>query len=122
MKFNKNYFIIFLIIFFIEVCIAYYLKTGFIRHTFGDFLAVILLYCFIKSFLNIKPIIAALTVLVISFVIEFLQLTPFLEWFNLQDNTYAKIVLGSTFHFTDLLAYTLGVLAIVMIESSRTTV
>ena len=116
MKFNKFYFLLFLILFCIVFCIAYFLKTGFIRHTFGDFLVVIMLYCFLKSFIDIKPIVMALIVLCISFLIEFLQLTPFLEWLNMNDNTFAKIVLGSTFHVSDLIAYTLGVLSIIIVE------
>ena len=121
MKFNKTYFIIFILTFIIEACIAYFLKSGFIRHTFGDFLVVIMLYCLIKSFINIKPIIAALVVLIISFVIEFLQLTLFLEWLNIQDNTFAKTILGSTFNFSDLVAYTLGVITVIGIESKLKT-
>ena len=117
MKFKKHYFLLFLFIFSIEVCIAYFLKTGFIRHTFGDFLVVILLYCLLKSFINFKPITMAIIVLFISFIIEFLQLTPFLEWSNLHDNTLAKTVLGSTFHVSDLVAYSLGVITIILIES-----
>ncbi|PTM04722.1 MAG: DUF2809 domain-containing protein [Bacteroidetes bacterium] len=122
MTFNTFYFFIFLVIFFIETCIAYFLKTGFIRHTFGDFLVVIVLYCFLKSFLNARPISMALIVLLISFIIEFLQLTPFLELIGLEKNQYAKIVFGNTFHISDLVAYTLGVLTIIIIESKRATV
>ena len=59
----------------------------------------------------------AIIVLFISFTIEFLQLTPFLEWLNLHDNTLAKTVLGSTFHISDLVAYTLGVITIIIVES-----
>jgi hypothetical protein len=117
MTFKSTYFVLFIIILLIEVCIAYFLKTGFIRHTFGDFLVVILLYCLLKSFINIKPITMAIIVLFISFTIEFLQLTPFLEWLNLHDNTLAKTVLGSTFHITDLVAYTLGIITIIIAES-----
>ncbi len=117
MTFKSTYFVLFIIILLIEVCIAYFLKTGFIRHTFGDFLVVILLYCLLKSFINIKPITMAIIVLFISFIIEFLQLTPFLEWLNLHDNTLAKTVLGSTFHITDLVAYTLGIITIIIAES-----
>lgn len=58
----------------------------------------------------------ALIVLLIAFIIEFLQLAPFLEMLNLHNNTYAKIVLGSTFHVSDLIAYTLGVLSIIIAE------
>jgi hypothetical protein len=122
MKFSKTYFFLFILLFLIEVCIAYFLKSGFIRHTFGDFLVVIVLYCFLKSFLNTRPIIMALIVLIISFIIEFLQLTPFLELIGLEKNHYAKIVFGNTFHISDLVAYTLGVLTIIIIESKRATV
>jgi len=58
----------------------------------------------------------AIIVLLTSFIIEFLQLTPFLEWLNIQDNHLAKTVLGSTFHVSDLVAYSLGVLAVILVE------
>lgn len=103
----------------IEALIAIHLKNGFIRHTFGDFLVVIMLYCFLKSFIKIKPITMAVIVLSILFVIEFLQLTTFLEALNLQDNKYAKLVFGNTFHFSDLVAYTLGILTIIIIEKKQ---
>jgi Protein of unknown function (DUF2809) len=115
-KFNKVYFFLFLTLLVIETCIAYFLKTGFIRHSFGDFLVVIMLYCLLKSFINIKPIYLALFVLFISFSIEFLQLFNFLETLNLTDNKIAKIVLGNTFHINDLIAYTLGIITVLIIE------
>jgi len=117
MKFNKTYFLLFLVLFVIAALIAIYLKTGFIRHTFGDFLVVIMLYCFLKSFIDREPKAIAIIVLFISFSVEFLQLTPFLEWINLKDNTYAKIILGSTFHVSDLVAYTLGIVTVLIIEN-----
>ena len=57
-----------------------------------------------------------LIVFCIAFIVEFLQLTPFLQWINLQDNKAAKIVFGSTFHVSDLVAYTLGVITTLIIE------
>jgi len=121
MQFNKTYFLLFLVFFLIEAAIAYYLKDGFIRHTFGDYLVVILLYLFLISFIRIKPISASVVVLLIAFAVEFLQLTSFLEYFNLENNYYAKLILGSTFQISDLLAYTLGVLTIIVIESKRSS-
>ena len=117
MTFNKTYFLLFTGLFLIEFAIAYFLKDGFIRHTFGDFLVVIMLYCLFRSFLNIKPKPTALLVLIIAFVIEFLQLTNFLEILGLENNIYAKIILGSTFQITDLIAYSLGVLTVLIIEN-----
>ncbi len=116
LKFNTYYFIAFLILFCIEALIAILLKDGFIRHTFGDYLVVILLFCFFKSFIKGKSFQTALAVLIISYVIEFLQLTNFLELLQLHDSSFAKIVLGSTFHVSDLAAYTLGVITILIFE------
>ncbi|MFC4721516.1 DUF2809 domain-containing protein [Geojedonia litorea] len=116
LKFNKVYFIVFLMLLAIEVIIAAFLKDGFIRHTLGDYLVVILMYCFFKSFIPAKPFYIATTVLVIAFVIEFLQLYELLSVLELQDNRIAKLVLGSTFHYGDLMAYTLGIMSVLLIE------
>ena len=116
MKFNKTYFVLFALFLITEALIAIYLKSGFIRHTFGDFLVVVLMYCFVKSFFDLKPMVVAIGVLIFSFAIEFLQLTNFLKYFNLDNNHIAKIILGSTFHISDLVAYTLGILFVLLVE------
>jgi hypothetical protein len=100
--------------------IAFYIKQEFIRYTFGDYLAVMLIYCFIKSFTSIKPFIAAIITLVIAFIVEFLQLIDVLSMLNIQQNTFTKLVFGTTFSIEDLVAYTLGVLTIILIENSIT--
>lgn len=115
MKFNLNYFIAFAILLTIEILIAIYGK-GFIRHTFGDYLVVILLYTFFKSFLKTAPNKVAFITLLISYFVEFLQLTNLK---NMYPNQYLKtfqILLGTSFSFWDLLAYTLGYLSILILE------
>lgn len=116
MRFSSTYFLVTLLVLFIEVLIAIFLKTGFIRHTFGDFLCVILLYCFFKSFINDHHFTIATSVLAIAFTIEFLQLTNYLEFLNLHKNHLAKLILGSTFEFSDLVAYTLGTIITIALE------
>jgi len=116
LQYNKTYLIASIILFIVEVLIAIFLKDGFIRHTFGDYLAVILLYCMFKSCIKTKPFYIAIVVLIISYGIEFLQLTNFLEIINLDNNKLAKIILGSTFSFSDLIAYTLGFISILIFE------
>ena len=115
-KLNKNYAIASLILFIIETLIAYFLKNGFIRHTFGDFLVVILLYCIFKSVIKTKPIYIAVLVLIIAFIVEFSQKSILLEFLNLQNNTLAKTILGSTFQTGDLIAYTLGIISVLIFE------
>lgn len=116
LKFNKRYLIIALLIFLIEVYIAFVIKTGFIRYTLGDYLVVILGYALIRGCTNLKVLTSAMVMLFIAFVIEFLQLTPFLSYFNLENNLTAKLIFGTTFQVDDLIAYTLGIITILLIE------
>ncbi|WP_191859334.1 ribosomal maturation YjgA family protein [Hanstruepera ponticola] len=116
--FNKRYFACFAFLLAVEILIALFLKNGFIRHTFGDFLVVILMYCFIKSFFNLKTTLVAFGVLLFAYGVEFLQMTSMLEALNFQNNQFAKIVLGTTFHISDLVAYTIGVMFVILVEIS----
>lgn len=113
---KKTYLSITIILFITEALIATFLKTGFIRHTFGDYLVVILLFCFIKSFIEINSFKLAICVLAFSFLVEFLQLLNILEVFNLQNNYLMTLILGSTFQISDLVAYTLGIITIIFFE------
>ncbi|OUR99333.1 hypothetical protein A9Q86_12220 [Flavobacteriales bacterium 33_180_T64] len=117
LKLNKVFFATSLMLFSTEVCIATFLSGGFIRHTFGDFLVVILMYCFFRSFINTQPIYIAITVFLISFLIEFLQLFNLLDYLNLRHNQMANIILGSTFEISDLIAYSLGIITIYLIDT-----
>ncbi|WP_100616241.1 ribosomal maturation YjgA family protein [Confluentibacter citreus] len=116
LKFNKTYILLFISILVIEVLIATFLIDGFIRYTFGDYLVVILLYCFLKSFINASSFYIAISVLLFAYGIEFLQLINLLEILSLDNNHLAKLILGSTFHISDLVAYTLGILTVLIIE------
>ncbi|MEP3211174.1 MAG: DUF2809 domain-containing protein [Maribacter sp.] len=116
LRFNKTYFLFFILLFLTEAAIAYYLKSGFIRHTFGDFLVVILLYCFFKSFIKANSVVVALCTLVIAYTIEFLQLTNFLEVLRLKGNLWANLVFGNSFSLQDLVAYSLGIIVTLFIE------
>jgi len=115
-KLNKTYLTISILLLITEVLIAVYLKTGFIRHTFGDFLATILLYTFFKSFFKLNSIKLGISVIIFAFIIEFSQWINILEIIGLENNHLVKVILGSTFQFTDLVAYTLGIIFILAIE------
>jgi hypothetical protein len=114
-KFDKTYFILFLALFVLEVFIANY-ATGFIRHTVGDYFAAMLVYTFLKSIFKIAVQKAALSAFVISFVIEFLQLSNLQNSFPEAYEKTLKIILGTSFSIGDLIAYTFGIISIVFIE------
>lgn len=116
LQFNKYYLTLAHSIFLIELAIAFIIKTGFIRYTFGDYLVVILLYAIFRGCTNLSVRASALVVLLIAYCIELLQLSPFLTYFNLQDSFTAKLIFGSTFQVGDIVAYTLGITTILLIE------
>lgn len=116
LKFNDIYFITSIIILFFEIIIVIGFPNGFVRYTLGDYLVVILLFCLIKSFIKVNSMYLAISVLLFAFLIEFLQLANLLKIINLEHNYLAKLILGSTFQISDLIAYTLGIITILCIE------
>ena len=116
LQFNKYYLTLAHSLFLIELAIVFIIKTGFIRYTFGDYLVVILLYAIFRGCTNMSVRASALVVLLIAYCLELLQLTPFLAYFNLQDSFTAKLIFGSTFQIGDLIAYSLGITTILLIE------
>ena len=118
-QYNRNYFILTILLFLTEIAIAMYVHDDFIRPYFGDFLVVILLYCFLKSFVKISVLGAASVVLVFSFGIEIAQYFNMVEKLGLQHSKIARVVLGNSFAWMDLLAYVLGILTVIGIEKFR---
>ena len=116
-KFNLKSLIIFIVLLIIEIAITVFFKEGFIRHTFGDYLVVILLYFLFRSFLNISKNNLAMVTLLIAFLVEFAQLTPLLKILELENYVLANLVLGNTFSISDLVTYTLGYLTILFFNS-----
>ncbi|WP_439130397.1 DUF2809 domain-containing protein [Polaribacter sp.] len=119
-QFNLKYFIIFLILLLSEISIAAY-ATGFIRHTFGDYLCVILIYSFIKSIFKINDIKVAIFVLLLAYTIEFLQLLNLQKWYPLAYKKLLQLILGTSFSIADLVAYTLGIITTLLIENKLIT-
>lgn len=106
----------FSIILILEITIATFLKTGFIRANLGDFLVVILLYCLLMTASNISIKNGLIITLVFSFIIEFLQIINLTRFFPTEYKKWAALVFGSHFSWLDLLMYTLGILTIWGIE------
>ena len=119
LKFQLKYFIPTIILFLIEVFIALFVHDNFIRPFFGDVLVVILIYCFIKSFIDSPVIITAIAVLLFAYIIEILQYFNIVKILGLQNSAIARIVIGTSFEWTDLLAYTLGIGLVILLVVAR---
>lgn len=117
---RKNYLAGFLFLLIIEILIALYVKDAFIRPYLGDFLVVILLYCFIMGISRISVLKGLAIVLIFSFVVEFFQLINIVKVLQYQPPEFVMIILGSSFSVWDLVAYLLGILCCYLMEYLRT--
>ena len=114
--FHRRYFIIAVVLFIVEIVIALFVHDAFIRPYLGDFLVVIFLYSLLRSFINARVFLVALVVLLFSFIIETLQYFHFISWLGLEHSLLARLILGTSFAWNDLLAYTAGTFAIIVVE------
>jgi len=115
-KFNLRYFLLAIGLFIIEVLIALYMHDRIVRPYIGDLLVVILIYCFVKAFVNTRVFKTAVAVLVFSYAVEVSQYFKLVEVLGLGKSTVARIILGSSFKWVDMLAYTAGILIVLAIE------
>lgn len=115
-RFHKTYFLLFLILLWFEVLIALFVHDDFVRPYVGDFLVVMLLYCFTRSFLFFNLSLTLLLVLVFAYVVEIAQYFSLVHRLGLQDYPLANTLIGNSFDWQDLLAYTLGAALIFFVE------
>lgn len=118
LKFNKLYFGLAILLFVTEVLIACFAHDRIIRPYIGDLLVVILIYCFVKSFLITPVLLTAISVLVFSYAIEVLQFFHLVNILGLQDSKIARTIIGTSFEWIDLIAYTAGIAIVLLIESA----
>jgi glucan phosphoethanolaminetransferase (alkaline phosphatase superfamily) len=115
-QFNGKYFALAILIFIIEVLIALYVHDQIIRPYIGDVLVVILIYCFVKAFFNFPVIKTAIGVLLFSYAVETLQYFEFVKLIGLEKNRLANVVIGNYFAWMDILAYSLGIVIVLLAE------
>lgn len=116
LRFNLRYFMLFVVLFIIEVLIALYSRDSILRSYIGDVLVVILIYCFVKAFFSTPVIATAISVLVFSYFVETLQYFKIIEVLGLQHSLLAKTVIGTSFSWLDIVSYTAGIVIVVVGE------
>ena len=115
-EFNFKYFALTEVLFIVEVSIALYMHDVIIRPYGGDFLVVILIYCFLKSFFTWPVIKTAIGTLIFSYLIEIGQYFHLVNLLGLEHSKLARTVIGVGFSFVDLLCYTLGIALVLIVE------
>lgn len=121
LTFNKKFFLLTLLLFITEVLIALFVKDRFVRPYVGDYLVVMLIYCFVRTFLNSPVLPTAIAVLLFAYLIETLQYFRLVDRLGLEHNIIAKTVIGYGFSWIDMLAYTLGIITILLLAALKKT-
>ena len=82
---------------------------------------VILIYCFVKSFWNTQLVPTVICVLIFAYVVEISQYFHLINIIGLQNSKAARMIMGTSFSWTDMLMYTLGMIVVWIFEMVFTT-
>ena len=115
-RFQVRYFLISLVLLGIEVFIAACMHDSVIRPYGGDFLVVILLYCLVRSFFDLRVLTVAVGVLLFSYLLEAGQYFGLADRLGFKGPSWVRVILGSYFTWTDIIIYTLGILSVLGLE------
>ncbi|KAA5537281.1 DUF2809 domain-containing protein [Taibaiella lutea] len=119
LRFHKGYFLLAAVIFITEVCIAVFLHDRIVRPYIGDVLVVVLIYCFVRTFFNFSKAAVAIGVLLFAFMVEFAQAFLLVNKLGLGHSRIARIILGTSFSWTDMLTYIAGIAIVSGVEYYR---
>lgn len=122
LKFSLKYLLLTLFIFLVEVSIATILKDiFFVRAYLGDVIVVMLLYTFVKSFVEVNDQKLILGILLFSFLIEFAQYFNIAERLGFRRGSLMYIIIGNSFSWIDILCYAVGCLFLyIFLKMART--
>lgn len=115
-RFSPRFLLYTILFFIIEVLIALYVHDDFIRPYVGDYLVVMLIYCAVRTFIKADTLRIAIGVLLFAYLVEVLQYFRIVDRLGLSGNQLAKTVIGYGFEWLDILAYTLGVITIILAD------
>ncbi|WP_051117908.1 DUF2809 domain-containing protein [Vibrio campbellii] len=97
-----------LVCFIALVVIELYVRDSFIRPTVGDVLVVVWLYYFLASLFSMPVNWLLSLVVLIAFAVELGQLFQVAAWLGIEPSSPLAVILGATFDWKDLLAYSIG--------------
>jgi len=115
---SKKYTILFIILLLSELYIGFFVNDTIIRPYIGDLLVVILIYSFIRIFIHNSYLIIALSTFIFACLVEFAQYYDVISWLGLEDSKTARVLIGTSFSWIDILAYFGGFILIILVEET----
>ena len=108
MRLDRGYALVATGLLIVEILIALFVRDSFVRPVLGDVLAVMLVYCGVLAIVDTPRILAAVFAFTVGVVIEVMQYLDALTALGMQQNPVARVVLGTTFSWGDIVAYGAG--------------
>jgi hypothetical protein len=116
MRFSSRYAIAFALLLLVETLIALFVHDSFVRPYLGDSLAIVALYCLVRSLFAISLLPALAGTFVFACCLELGQSLQLVDRLGLSDNRVMRVVLGTVYSPYDLLAYAGGVVLVLVLE------
>jgi hypothetical protein len=108
LRFDRISFILALALLATEVLIALFVRNRFVRPYVGDVLVVMLIFFAVRAVWPVRAVPLAIGVLCFAVAVEATQAMGLIEILGWSDNTLAKLVMGNTFQWGDLVCYLIG--------------
>lgn len=102
------YLVLFLALVAVEVLIALFVHDGFVRPYVGDVIVVAVIYCFIRIFIPNGVRLLPLFVFIFAAAVEVAQYFNYADLLGLGNNTFFRILLGTSFSYIDIICYAVG--------------
>jgi len=118
-RLDIKYLCAFIAVFIIEAIIAVYIHDNFIRPYLGDVLVVVLIYCFIKTFVRNETKLLPLYIFIFTVLVELGQYFNLAKLLGLSDYKIARIIIGSTFDMKDIACYLVGCVGLFLYEKTK---
>lgn len=105
---KKRFIVLTIVLFLVETYIALYVHDTFVRPFVGDILVILLLYTFMRIFIKESSFTLIFSILGFAWFVEFLQFVKIVEILGLEKNAIARTVIGTSFDWKDIGAYSIG--------------
>ena len=107
-KLRITYFLLFFVLLLTEVLIALFVRDRFVRPYIGDVLVTMLICSFIRIFFPNKLSLLSVYVFAFAALVEIGQYFRLVKILGLEQSTFFRTVLGTTFSLADLICYAAG--------------
>ncbi|MEQ8199657.1 MAG: DUF2809 domain-containing protein [Clostridiaceae bacterium] len=103
-----KYGIAFSVLLCIEVLIAMFIHDRIIRPYVGDILVVIVIYCSVRVIIPAGCKLLPMWIFIFAAFVECMQYFHLIQVLGLENNTFFRILIGSTFDLKDIVCYWIG--------------